>query len=271
MPTSSNPIEVSATPEAVQKPLLPSPPLSKFSGHHYAQSPSGVDSNLLILLHGLGDSDTAFFNLGKSLQKTLPQTAVLTIQAPHAVPFLDGGKHWMWYPSFDQFGELLTKPNPSTTLQHMIELLEHLTQKCGWLSSSIHIFGFGQGATIALETLVSWAKQHPNPTEKLGSIVSISGELLSHPTATITIATPVLQIYRSRTSIPKDTASRWASFRKAFGSAFSLQRLNVTEQGAEEAMLRGEKREWDGVMQFWSKFLRSRSAWEREGKVVPLS
>ncbi|SOV01902.1 uncharacterized protein UDID_08185 [Ustilago sp. UG-2017a] len=271
MSISSNPIEITAASEAVPKPLLPSPALSNFSGHHYAQSPSGVDSNLLILLHGLGDSDAGFFNLGKNLQNTLPQTAVLAIQAPHAVPFLDGGKHWMWYPSFDQFGELLTQPNPSTTLQNMVSVLEHLTEKCGWSPSSIHIFGFGQGATIALETLVSWSKTHPNPTERLGSIVSISGEILSHPATTITTATPVLQIYRSRTGIARETATKWASFRKAFGSAFSLQRLNVTEQGSDEAMLRGGWGEWDGVIQFWSKFLRNRSAWEREGKVVPLS
>lgn len=263
MSSSTKPVEVTATQELAQKPLLPAPQvLSKFSGHHFSPSPSGVDSNLLILLHGLGDSDIGFFNLGKNLQKTLPQTAVLTLQAPHLVPFLDG-PHWMWYSSFDRFGELLTKPNPTATVAGFEAVLEHLVGKCGWSSSSIHTFGFGQGATIALETLVSWTKSHKQP---LGTIVSISGELISHPTLDKPSPTPILHIYRSLTDIPQ-TASKWASHRKA-SSALTLHRLPLTPDGQEEAMLRGK--EWDKVMRFWSRFLRNRSTWELKNEVVQL-
>ena len=46
----------------------------------YAQSDDGVDENLLILLHGLGDTHAPFTNLGKQLK--LPQTATLAIRAP---------------------------------------------------------------------------------------------------------------------------------------------------------------------------------------------
>lgn len=251
----------------MQKPLRPSLALDKFSAHHYAQSPSGVDSNLLILLHGLGDSDNGFFNLGKNLQKTIPQTAVLTLQAPLAVPFLDPGQHWMWYPAFDQMGELLTKPNPSAVVKHFIAVLHHLVGECGWRTSSIHLFGFGQGATVALETLVAWTRTHScNAQQALGSVVSISGELISHPTLPTPSSTPVLHVYRAKSDMARD-ASRWASLRKAT-SALTLQRLDVLPGGGEEAMVRGS--EWDVVMQFWAKLVRNRSAWEREGKVVEL-
>lgn len=266
MASSTDPIQVTASTEAAQKPLRDAAALHKFSAHHYAPSPSAVDSNLLILLHGLGDSDTGFFSLGKNLQKTLPQTAVLTLQAPHRVPFLDG-PHWMWYASFDQFGELLTKPNPTATVKLLNDVLEHLTQTCGWPASSIHLFGFGQGATLALETLAAYSKTHPNPREALGTLVSVSGELVSHPTLERPSSTPVLHIYRSRSDTPKDSA-RWASHRKA-SAALTLHRLALGPDGSDEAMLRAN--EWDAVMQFWSKFLRNRSSWELEGKVVPLS
>ncbi|CDS81955.1 uncharacterized protein SPSC_00137 [Sporisorium scitamineum] len=261
--STSKGIEVDATKtEKAKKPLLSSPALSKFSAHHFSPSPNGVDSNLLILLHGLGDSDTGFFSLGQNLQRTLPQTAVLTLQAPLAVPFLDG-PHWMWYPSFDQFGELLTKPNPTQTVKDLIAILEHLVSQCGWLSSSIHIFGFGQGATVALETLVRWSSTHPQP---LGSIVSVSGTLLSHPThqPSSSSSTPVLQIYRSHNE-PSNT--RWASHRKST-SSLTLHRLPLATGGVEEAMLKGQQ--WDCVMEFWSKFLRNRSSWELQGSVVQL-
>lgn len=264
---AQNTVEINASAELARKPLLPTPVLEQFSGHQFAPAPNGVDSNLLILLHGLGDTDGPFFNLGQSLQKTLPQTAVLTLQGPNGVPFLDPGQHWMWYPTFDQFGEMLTAPNPTPTVQNLTALLQHLVEKCGWPAKSIHMFGFGQGATVALETLVSWAKTHPEPTEVLGSIVSVSGAFVSHPTLSAPTSTPVLQMYRSRTDIGKDS-SKWASFRKAT-AALQLHRLPLTADGGDEAMLRGA--EWDGVMQFWAKFFRNRSSWEVKGDIVPLS
>ena len=46
----------------------------------YNPSEDGVDENLLILLHGLGDTHVPFANLGKQLK--LPQTATLAIRAP---------------------------------------------------------------------------------------------------------------------------------------------------------------------------------------------
>lgn len=244
--------------EKVQKPLLPSGALAKFSGHHYSASPSGVDSNLLVLLHGLGDSDAAFFGLGRTLQATLPQTAVLTLQAPHAVPFLEG-PHWMWYPTFDAFGELLTKPDPTRTVADIVAVLEHLIAQCGWAAGSIHMFGFGQGATVALETMVRWSASHTN--QALGSIVSVAGELVSHPTQQ-PASTPALHIYRSATDMQNST--RWASHRKA-SAALTLHRLPLSN-GQDEAMLQGK--EWDCAMHFWSRFLRHRTSWEIEGDVV---
>ncbi|KAF6767224.1 Phospholipase/carboxylesterase/thioesterase [Kalmanozyma brasiliensis GHG001] len=259
MSTSTPEISVDASSiEPDRKPLLPSPTLTFFSAHHFSPSPSGIDSNLLLLLHGLGDSDSSFFTLGQTLQRTLPQTAILTLQAPHLVPFLHG-PHWMWYPSFDGLGELLTKPNPSQTVDGMVKVLEHLV-RCGWAARQIHLFGFGQGATVALETLVSWSRTH---NEALGSVVSVSGEMLSHPTS-VASPTPVLHVYRSASPIP-DNSTRWASHRKA-SSAFQLHRLPPHPQQGEEAMLRNN--EWDPVMRFWSRFLRNRTTWEREGKVV---
>jgi len=78
------------------------------SGHHltfkYASARDNVDTNLLILLHGLGDTALPFFELGKELQQTLPQTAILSIQAPMRVPLLEE-EAWMWWESFDCLGE----------------------------------------------------------------------------------------------------------------------------------------------------------------------
>lgn len=63
----------------------------------YTPSADGVDTNILLLLHGLGDTLQPFHNLGNKLQ--LPQTAIMAIQAPEPIPFM--GESYQWYPSFN--------------------------------------------------------------------------------------------------------------------------------------------------------------------------
>lgn len=70
----------------------------------YASARDKVDSNLLLFLHGLGDTARPFFELGTQLQQTLPQSAILSIQAPMRVPLLEE-EAWMWWESFDSLGE----------------------------------------------------------------------------------------------------------------------------------------------------------------------
>lgn len=70
----------------------------------YASSPSGIDSNLLILLHGLGDTEKPFAGLGGRLQRNLPQTATLSLGGGHAVPFMDGAS-WGFWDVWDGMGQ----------------------------------------------------------------------------------------------------------------------------------------------------------------------
>ena len=70
--------------------------------HAYLPAPGGVESNLLVLLHGLGDTHVPFLTLGRTLQAQLPQCAVLSLEAPLQVPMLGGG---MWWEHWDELGE----------------------------------------------------------------------------------------------------------------------------------------------------------------------
>lgn len=82
-------------------------PSSSIWQFKYSPSPSRIDSNLIVFLHGLGDCHIPFFNLGKSLQKTLPQTAILALRAPTPIPlFADSGEEaWCWWDSLDPLGQ----------------------------------------------------------------------------------------------------------------------------------------------------------------------
>ncbi|GAA5802498.1 hypothetical protein HPULCUR_007963 [Helicostylum pulchrum] len=167
---SINVHQASATNQATP----PNPKKVKLS-FDYNGSPDGVDHNLLILLHGLGDSKGPFASLGKNLK--LPQTATLSVQAPEPVPYMDGC--FQWFPSFDMLtGDLLTPANPERlkglirTRNLMDELIQHLIMDCGFNASNIYFFGFSQGGTVALDTVLF------GKVRNLGGVVSISGYLL---------------------------------------------------------------------------------------------
>ncbi|KAG0164417.1 hypothetical protein DFQ28_010355 [Apophysomyces sp. BC1034] len=141
----------------------------------YSPSPDNVDLNLLILLHGLGDTKTPFAKLASKLK--LPQTATLAIQAPEPIPYME--ECYQWYPSFDVMtGHLLPPTNPqrmkglTRTRQLITELLRHLIDDCHFQPPNIFLFGFSQGGTVALDIALLGSIRN------LGGVVSISGYLL---------------------------------------------------------------------------------------------
>ncbi|KJE95567.1 hypothetical protein CAOG_06010 [Capsaspora owczarzaki ATCC 30864] len=151
----------------VQSSDIPSP-LYTFQ---YASSRDGIDSNLLILLHGMGDKCAPFFKFAERMQ--LPQTAILALQAP--VPIMDFG--FCWFESFDEDGELLA-PSLSRyqSLKAVREGLESLINDVlvqpsfGWQRDRIFLLGFAQGGTVALDLAL-------HGSGRLAGVISISGTL----------------------------------------------------------------------------------------------
>ncbi|GAA5853730.1 hypothetical protein JCM8547_007426 [Rhodosporidiobolus lusitaniae] len=263
----------SSTPEITLQPLRVTRNHLKPSFAHinpslrfgYSPSRDGVDSNLLILLHGLGDTHQPFFQLGQSLN--LPQTAVLALQAPERVPLLEE-EAWQWWDSFDQLGELIQNPNPSATLHLLTKLIEYLTAPlpssdspsssssssaksppagsgCGWLPSQIHLFGFQQGGSLAGEFALSWARSRPS-SPHLGSIVAVTAPLLSHPTTLSSKAqTKVALVYRKTTL--EETMVGAASWKKGFEN---VKEIRLEGGRGREGMPRGME-EWREIMRFW--------------------
>lgn len=95
----------------------------------------------------------------------------------------------------------ISSPDLRPFLQAFDRLVGYLTQNCeqggcGWPSTALHLFGFGQGASAALEGVLNWSRsgteadakiQEINENQKFlrvaerqfGSVVSICGQLLS--------------------------------------------------------------------------------------------
>ena len=75
------------TPPVPASPCAPRPSRLPRGLRNFAWVPSadGANSNLLLLLHGLGDTEDNYRKLAERMQ--LPQTCVLTLRGPGTLPF----------------------------------------------------------------------------------------------------------------------------------------------------------------------------------------
>lgn len=146
------------------------PSLAPFA---YVPSADGVETNLLVLLHGLGDSAANFVEFASRL--ALPQTSLLAVTAPGRLPFDMGAA---WYPAFEQDGSLIAEPVPPDDRRRaeglrasrlaVQTLLRGLINRCNWRGSELFLLGFSQGGLVALDVATHTA------TPPLGGSVGLS-------------------------------------------------------------------------------------------------
>lgn len=161
------------------------------------------------------------------------------------IPYLDEPA-FQWFESFDPLGDLLPHPNPSSALDMLERVLRYLTQELAWPPGNIHFLGFAQGGSVAGELALRWWRAH-RPIA-LGSIVSVSGPLLSYPnTLPEPCATPALYFHRNAPS------SEWGAFKKGFSGITEVKKVG------QEGMPRSRD-EWEPIMHFWSERLSRRKA-----------
>ncbi|KAG9229769.1 Alpha/Beta hydrolase protein [Amylocarpus encephaloides] len=150
--------------------------------------------NILILLHGLGDTNESFTQLGRNLN--LPETTVLSIQGLNPIPPIFTGSdipafHWGDDVLIDEGkGEIDMDAGFNAVLKAVGEgvVTEGLIEKCGFPARNIHFLGFGQGGMAALSIASSLSSDH-----KFGGVISIGGRLAASSSAISSKSkTPVL-------------------------------------------------------------------------------
>jgi hypothetical protein len=198
-----------------------------------------------------------------------------------SIPFLESPEHYSWYNTFDP----LFNPDPSPVLPPLRGLLSTLTSpEIGWDLTQIHLFGWGQGGTVALELAYSIGREGlsssssssvsstssasgtgqsdvKRPRRRLGSAVSICAGLLSFPSSDLGLETPVLYFTRQA---PKSAVQSKSvnGIKRAFKEVAVLQ----GDPKAGEAMPRGRE-EWEGIMRFWGQVLGREDRWKGDGEV----
>ena len=157
---------------------------ANFLFHHSAD---GVDSNLLILLHGAGDSHRPFCEFAKRMD--LPQTASLSIHASSCnngfttLPF-NLGNTWFEEMDYAVTGNALDSRDPrriaslSSAIDKLVKILESLYPQDGddpsegWMPERIFLFGYSAGASLVMETCLRLMKQKERG---LGGAVCVAG------------------------------------------------------------------------------------------------
>ena len=146
-------------------------------------------TNVLILLHGLGDTLEPFTPLGKLLN--LPETTCISLQATRPMPFGLGGFHWGDDITFSQSLDDVQMDMDTgfsqsrQMIQHEV-IQERLIRQCGYAPREMMMFGLGQGGMAALAVASS-------VTDELAGVVSIGGPFpLSVKSAVKSPMTPVL-------------------------------------------------------------------------------
>ena len=143
--------------------------LEDFPGSVYVPSPDGHDNNVLIMFHGLGDAPDNFCKLAKKM--ALPQTAALCLQAPTDLPMDLGG---CWFSCNFAPDDLPYVPESQSRaeLQELRRLLFKLFDKLceahhwpHW--SRFVLFGFSQGATVALDAML-------HAPYRFGAVIAVS-------------------------------------------------------------------------------------------------
>jgi predicted esterase len=204
-------------------------------------------TNVLILLHGLGDTNTSFTRLGQQLN--LPETACIAIRAPNPLPFDLGGFHWGDDMIFDQkTGEMDmdTGFKSSTTLVLDKVIKEGLIRKCGYKAREIMIFGYAQGGMVGLQAAAELEG------DELGGVISIGGALpLSVPLKALEnkSRTPVLLCKAARNSAVTDSAV------SRIKDAFEFTEVKEWKKNGDG--MPSNREEMMPIMQFFARRLRS--------------
>lgn len=126
-------------------------------------------ANLLVCFHGAGDTPPPYVRLAAQL--ALPATAGLALAGP--LP-LAGGRAWFRSLDPESF-----EPEPpevaAASLEKVLPLITAWIDGAGWERARVHLFGYGDGGTLALHLVAAAASAGAPP---YGSCVSVSAGML---------------------------------------------------------------------------------------------
>ncbi|EXJ60645.1 hypothetical protein A1O7_04798 [Cladophialophora yegresii CBS 114405] len=217
--------------------------------------PNNKPTNAIVFLPGLGDTAANFASFSRALN--LPDALTITLNPPYPLPFpLGPGDQWSEDLHVDtSTGNLDADSSPLGKAAELVArdvIQKVLFDKFGFRPDHIHLFGFGQGGSLALSVPL-----HPSLSSlSLGGIVSMGASLpLSTPlpsTSGSKNKTPILLLSGSKSPL----ASVDSSPLKRIRSVYEFVTYHQWKK-ADDSMPK-TRDEVLPMMQFWAQTLKSR-------------
>ena len=166
-------------------------------GHEVVFPPEASASpseNLLLLLHGRGERSAAPF-AAFARKISLPHTTCLSLAGPLPLPFGVPGREWFARLDPETGQDLPSRPGDRRRAESLLHtrkaldaLLDRLTDVAsgGWPNARVHVFGFSDGGTVALET----SAKRVGAARRLGGCATVAAAMLPERVADAANAFP---------------------------------------------------------------------------------
>lgn len=214
--------------------------------------PNNKPTNAIIFLPGLGDTAANFSSFAKALK--LPDAVTVTLQPPFPLPFPVGpGFHWSDDLQVDTSSGAIDQDSLLTRSTSMLVsvITEVLIKNHHFSPPAIHLFGFGQGGSLALSVPLH---DHISGLGSLGGVISIGGSLplSTHHATKKKSRTPVCLLGGSRGVLAKHEQSPLKRMRSVY------EFVEYHEWKKADDSMPKNRDEVSPIMQFFARRLRDR-------------
>lgn len=166
-------------------------------------------AQLVLLFHGEFTTAHAMLPLASALATTFPQALVACIEAPYATPDGDARTWLAGAYSDDALNKLA--PHVQSSMPSFLQMVGYWQSQTGVTSQATALVGFGQGATLVLESTQT-------DTPPASRVVAIAGRFATLPNTSAYRGTIHLLHGKSDTTVP---------FQHAIATAYRLRDLGI--------------------------------------------
>ena len=134
-------------------------------------SKSGLDSSLVILLHGYGANGDDLLGLADPMSEYLPDTVFISPNAPEVCSGNPGGYQWFPIPWIDGSSEEESEVGANRAIKDLNYFIDEVMHNEGLSEAETVLLGFSQGTMIGLHLAI-------RRDNSFASLVGFSGRLL---------------------------------------------------------------------------------------------
>lgn len=134
-------------------------------------SASGVDSSVVLFLHGYGADGADLLGLSEPLAPHLPDTVFIAADAPERSMANPAGYQWFPIPWIDGSTDAAAAEGMHRSAKLLDGLIDRILAEEGIDADQLILFGFSQGTMMSLHVA-------PRRLEPIAGIVAFSGRLM---------------------------------------------------------------------------------------------